>query len=93
MFEIIKTDATHKDFRALVVALDAYLEVTDGEDHAFYDQFNSIDTIKHVLVAYQDTVPVGCGAIKVFNKHAVEVKRMYTIPSARGKGVAKKNTS
>ncbi len=73
---------------ALVKQLDAYLAVVDGDEHAFYDQFNKIDKIKHVVVAYLNEQPVACGAIKAYQAHAMEVKRMYTSPQCQGKGIA-----
>lgn len=85
---ILRVDSTHPDFISLVSRLDADLAVRDGEDHAFYSQFNKIDKIKHVVLAYQCDLPVGCGAIKEFSPDAVEVKRMYVIPTARSRGVA-----
>lgn len=39
------------------------------------------------LMAHLDGAPVGCGAVASFDGYA-EVKRMYTRPSARGRGVA-----
>ena len=59
-----------------------------GEDHAFYAQYNKIDLIKHVVVAYLDENPVGCGAIKEYSDGVTEVKRMFTNPDLRGKGIA-----
>jgi GNAT superfamily N-acetyltransferase len=70
--------------------LDAYLTNIDGEEHVFYAQLNKTDKIKHVIVAYEDEKPVSCGAIRDFNGQAMEVKRMYTLPEYRGKGIAKK---
>jgi putative acetyltransferase len=49
-----------------------------------------VDTIKYAVVAYEDELPVGCGAIKEFNADAMEVKRMYVIPQKRGEGIAAK---
>lgn len=86
--KLIRTNSENKDFIALVKQLDAYLAVTDGDDHAFYDQYNKLDSIKHVVVAYNNKEPLGCGAIKEFNTHTVEIKRMYTAPQSRGKGIA-----
>lgn len=85
---ITRTDSTHPDFIQLVKALDADLAQRDGADNAFYSQFNKIDLIKHAVVAYVDEDAIGCGAIKAFNEAAMEVKRMYTAPEHRGKGVA-----
>ncbi|MBT8393509.1 MAG: GNAT family N-acetyltransferase [Bacteroidia bacterium] len=90
MTEQIKCNSSNKDFINLVKLLDADLALRDGEDHSFYAQFNKIDVIKHALVLYQDNKPVSIGAIKEFDAESMEVKRMYTIPNFRGKGLAKK---
>ncbi|RBY93695.1 GNAT family N-acetyltransferase [Blastococcus sp. TF02-8] len=43
-----------------------------------------------VLVARDDDgTPVGCGALRALGDGAAEVKRMYVVPSARGRGVSK----
>jgi len=52
--EIIRTDSSNQDFIALVKSLDKYLSVTDGDEHAFYDQYNKLDNIKYVVLAYQN---------------------------------------
>jgi GNAT superfamily N-acetyltransferase len=90
MIKLIRTDSGNQDFIGLVKYLDADLAVTDGDDHAFYSQFNKIDKIKHVVVAYDNDRPVGCGAIKEYAPGAMEIKRMYTSPESRGKGIATK---
>ncbi len=72
----------------LVADLDADLRIRDGEDHAFFAQFNHIDTIKHVVVAYDDGQAAGCGAVKQYSDDTMEVKRMYVSPDKRGKGIA-----
>ncbi len=78
------------DFIELVKHLDADLAVRDGNEHPFYAQFNKIDTIRHAVVAYENNEPIGCGAIKEFSSGSAEVKRMYTRPGSRGKGIATK---
>ena len=45
--------------------------------------------MKTVVVAFDNDQPVACGAIREFDKDSMEVKRMYTLPSHRGKGIAK----
>jgi GNAT superfamily N-acetyltransferase len=42
------------------------------------------------VVAWLDGAPVGCGALKVGMEGAGEVKRMWTAPSARGLGIARR---
>ena len=88
MIIIKRTDSDNKDFIELVKHLDADLAKRDGDDHPFYTQFNKIDKIKHAVVAYENDIPVGCGAIKEFSPNIMEVKRMYTLPDCRGKGIA-----
>ena len=90
MIKIVRTSSENKDFTDLVKLLDADLAERDGDDHAFYHQFNKIDVIKHVVVLYENQKPLGVGAIKEFDATAMEVKRMYTSPESRGKGFATK---
>ena len=85
---LLQTNQASKDFQQLVEQLDAELAIRDGEDHAFYHQFNGIDALNHVVVAYTNDKVVGCGAFKVRNKQIVEIKRMYVIPAARKHGYA-----
>ncbi len=87
---IVRTSSTDQDFIALVKLLDQELAIVDGDDHAFYHQFNSINVLKHTIVLYENNIPVGCGAIKKFDDTSAEVKRMYTLNKTRGKGVATK---
>ena len=86
--KLIRTDSRNRDFIDLVELLDADLAIRDGEDHSFYDQFNSIKQIKYAVVSVENNKPVGCGAIKEFSTQAMEVKRMFILPDARAKGFA-----
>lgn len=88
MVEIVKTNALNKDFIDLVGQLNAYLKIVDGDDHAFYNQYNNIDVIKHVILAYNKGKAIGCGAFKHFNDESVEIKRMFTCPESRGQQIA-----
>ena len=88
MIRCIRTDSDNPDFRKLVTELDTDLAIRDGADHSFYAQFNKIDKIHHVVVAYDQEKPVGCGAVKAFSSEGMEVKRMYVPPDRRGQGIA-----
>jgi len=85
---IKRTDSSNKDFQNLVKLLDADLAIRNGEDHAFYDQFNKIDAIRNCIVIYIDEIPAACGAFKKFEEDTVEIKRMYTNPDLRKRGLA-----
>lgn len=89
MITIARTTSDNKDFGDLVIQLDAYLRVLDGEDHAFYAQFNKTSLLKNALICYDDGVAVGIGAYKEYDSQTAEIKRMYTLPEYRGKGIAK----
>lgn len=90
MLRLQRTDSKNPDFIKLVERLDANLAERDGEDHAFYNQFNSIANLNHTVVLYKDKKPVACGAIKKFNDSYMEVKRMYVPLEERGNGYATK---
>jgi GNAT superfamily N-acetyltransferase len=90
MINTIRTNSDDRDFIELVKLLDADLAIRDGEDNLFYAQFNKIDKIKHVVLAYENEKPVGCGAIKKHEANAMEIKRMYVLPEHRKKEIATK---
>jgi putative acetyltransferase len=83
-----RTDSNNLDFIELVRGLDAELAERDGSEHSFYAQYNKVDMIRHVVIAYEGEQAVSCGAIKEFEPGVMEVKRMYTLPEYRGKGIA-----
>ncbi len=84
---ILRTDSSNTDFQNLVKSLDATLSEHNGENDDFFAQFNTIDTIKNCIVAYIDDIPAACGAFKPFSEDTVEIKRMFTNPEFRKKGL------
>ncbi|MDR4894049.1 MULTISPECIES: GNAT family N-acetyltransferase [unclassified Chryseobacterium] len=84
---ILRTDSTNIDFQKLVKSLDAVLAKHNGENDGFFAQFNTIDTLKNCVVVYIDGIPTACGAFKPFSEDAVEIKRMFTHPEFRKKGL------
>ena len=87
MFTFNRTDSTNTDFQNLVVLLDKDLQIRDGDQHSFYDQFNKIQMIRNVIVCYFDNRPIGCGAFKEYDQNKVEIKRMFVLPDYRGIGI------
>jgi GNAT superfamily N-acetyltransferase len=90
MIQIIQTDSSNSDFQLLVQLLDADLAFRDGDDHAFYAQFNKTNQLKQVLVLYHDSVAVACGAIREWADGIMEIKRMFVLPAYRRLGFAQK---
>jgi len=88
MITLKRTNSDDVDFKKLVALLDQDLAIRDGEDHAFYNQFNKTDKIKHAVVYYENDIPVGCGAFREKESDKTEIKRMYVHPDHRKKGIA-----
>ena len=88
MLNLVRTNSSNSDFVSLVQLLDADLAIRDGEEHSFYAQYNKVNMINHVIVAYQNDKAVSCGALKEFSPKVMEIKRMFTMPENRGKGIA-----
>lgn len=87
MTKLIRTDSGNPDFQTLVNLLDKDLAVRNGEENAFYAQYNKIDAIRNVLLHYEGNTPVGCGAFKAYDGNSVEIKRMYVHPDFRGRRI------
>lgn len=83
-----RTTSDNPDFRSLVSELDKYLAVRNGDANDFFVQFNQVDQIKHVVLAYENEVVVGCGAMKAYSVDSMEIKRMFVPSEQRGKGIA-----
>ncbi len=88
IIKLLRTDANNLDFKDLIILLDAGLAISDGKNHQFYTQFNKTDQINYVIIAYQNSKAVACGAIKKYDENTMEVKRMFTSTQSRKKGIA-----
>ena len=87
MLTLKRTNSTDKDFHFLIVKLDKYLFEQYGKLQEFYGQYNSVENIPTVLIAYVSQQPAGCGCFKKFDESSVEVKRMFVANEHRGKGI------
>ena len=90
MHSLKRTTSDDSHFLNLVVLLDKELKKRDGDDHTFFAQFNKLDKIKNVVVYYDENIPIGCGAFKLYNQTIAEIKRMFVKPQFRNKGIAVK---
>lgn len=88
MIEIVRTDENDADFLQLVAELDVELRVRDGEDHAFYAQYNKPIGLIGAVLALEDKVAVGCGAFKKHKDDEAEIKRMFVRAESRGRRIA-----
>jgi len=88
MITIQRTNSDNKDFQALVTLLDQELKERDGEEHLFLAQLNKTDHLEYAIVAYDQEIPVACGALRAYAAEVMEVKRMYVVLDKRGQGLA-----
>lgn len=89
--EFKDTDGEDKDFVLLCDKLDQALdEIVGGHfERCQYEQYNKRDTIHDVIVVYQDTIPIACGAFKMYDEEHAELKRLFTAESCRNLGLGK----
>ena len=90
MLTLKRTNSENINFINLFQELDKVLHEINGDEQAFFTQFNKIDMIKHVVIAYENDIPIGCGAIKEYSSDTMEVKRMFVDKKSQGKGTASK---
>ena len=89
--EIRLLDPHSNDATGLVRELDEYLL------DLYPVESNHLDSIEelskphvHLLGAFENGQPLGCGAVKLLDKGYGEIKRIYVRSSARGKGIGRK---
>ena len=85
--QLKRTDSSDPGFHKLVEELNRYLDIQYGRLQDYYSQFNRIDNIPHVVLAYVGEQPAGCGCIKPFDEHTAEIKRMFVAEAFRGRGI------
>lgn len=84
-----RTTSANPDFRFLVTQLDAELRDMYAELMDVYDHHNVIEQIDTVVIAYLNDEPVGCGCFRPYDDESAELKRMFVVKTARGKGISK----
>ncbi|MFG6394021.1 MAG: GNAT family N-acetyltransferase [Lachnospiraceae bacterium] len=86
------TDGQNKDFIVLCHELDKYLnELAGGEENrAGYIQYNKLDDIHDVVIAYDNDIPVGSASFKKYDNENAEVKRVFIKKEYRGQGISHK---
>ncbi|MCJ8170750.1 GNAT family N-acetyltransferase [Atopomonas sediminilitoris] len=79
------------DVIALIAGLDAYQDSLYSAEARYALDLASLSKSNVLFFVARDEQQsaLGCGAV-VLNKTYGEIKRMYVLPEARGKGIAKK---
>jgi GNAT superfamily N-acetyltransferase len=89
--KLIYTNGTNPDFVMLCNQLDEYLfEIVGGEkQRKQYSQYNTLEDIHDVVLAYEKDLPVACASFKFHDTGTAEVKRVFIREEYRGKGLSK----
>ncbi|MFV0469995.1 MAG: GNAT family N-acetyltransferase [Dysgonomonas sp.] len=90
IIEFRRTNSENEDFRKLVIELEKHLTNADEKAHSECKQYNKLETIKHVVIAYLGETAIGCGAIREYDTDTIEVKRMFVSIAARRQSVGTK---
>jgi GNAT superfamily N-acetyltransferase len=90
ILELIRDVGQNPDFTQLVTLLDMDLSQRYGTLQASYDQFNAIEAVNTVVIAYVDHQAAACGAFKPYDEMTIEIKRMFVRSELRGRGLASK---
>ena len=88
MIKLVRTDSAQKHFCELTAKLENELRIRDGDASVHLAKLNQVNGLNRVLVAYENELPVGCGAIRPYTARKAEIKRMYVEPKSRGRGIA-----
>jgi len=86
--KIVRTTSENLDFVHLIAVLDKSLWERYPELKANYWGNNILELNPNVIVIYKDNKAVGCGCFKKYGTNAIEIKRMFVSPEARGMGLA-----
>jgi GNAT superfamily N-acetyltransferase len=89
---IRRADLTTDVSRALIEALNTELRGSYSEPRATHfhlDPEEVADGHGAFLVIYREETPVGCGALRLLDAETAELKRMYVLPTLRGKGLGR----
>lgn len=90
--EIVRSQLESPEAQALIRELNAELQARypePGANHFRVDAEELAPGRGAFLVGYVDGVPVACGAIRKHDESTAEIKRMYVMPAARGKGLSR----
>jgi putative acetyltransferase len=88
MIDLRRCNSENADFKNLIRLLDSELDNRYGVLQKQYDGYNKIELLETAVIAYDESIPVGCGCFKKADDSTVEMKRVFVQSDYRGKGFA-----
>ena len=87
MIILQRTTSDSSQFKILTEKLDHELKLIYGSSQDEFDQYNIMNGLDTVVIAYINETPVGCGCFKKFDTSSAELKRMFVDTNYRGQGI------
>ena len=87
MIILQRTTSDSSQFKILTEKLDHELKLIYGSSQDEFDQYNIMNELDTVVIAYINETPVGCGCFKKFDTSSAELKRMFVDTNYRGQGI------
>ncbi len=90
MTTFIHSNFSNEDFKKLIVELDKESVVRYPFLLNIFTPFNLMNENACVIIAHEHAIPIACGAFRPADDTTIEIKRMYTLPSYRNRGIGKR---
>lgn len=89
MISINAVEHNNPDFNQLCNMLEKeHVEVIKEQRSPNGNCLNNLDKFKTIFIAYEDSKPVGCIAMKDKTNDTIEIGRLYVLPEYRKNGIA-----
>lgn len=88
MIDLRRCNSENTDFKNHIRLLDSELDNRYGVLQKQYDGYNKIELLETAVIAYDESIPFGCGCFKKADDSTVEMKRVFVQSDYRGKGFA-----
>jgi len=89
MITFVRTNYLNQDLSPLIEALDQEFVIRYPFIENMRIPFNVLNETAHVILVFDHSTPVACGAFRPVDETTVEIKRMYTKPEYRNRGIGK----
>lgn len=84
---VVRSDGNNPDFLRLCRRLDAAIDALVGrEERQKYAPFNTTEKLHDVVLIYEGSAAIACGALRHYEEGVAEIKRVFVSDEFRGRG-------